>query len=496
MAQSLPVSNYVNVNVILTASGAQAQNLNTMLIVADTPVLDPSRRLATYNTLSELAAVFGTTGSIYQSAALYFAQSPQPSAVSVGRWVSAPAAGGLRCAPLTSPQQAIGNWTAITNGSFRVQINGAAAVNVTGLNFSAVGNLSAVAAILQAATAGTTVSWNPTLFRFEFTSTTTGTTSSVSFLTTATASVGTDISALLGGRSTSSGAYLFQGQAAETVAQAVQVLDADYGQQWYAVVVPDGDAADQQDVAELVEGMNNRHILGVNTQETGCLVPGDESNVAYLLKQFDRKRTCVQYSGNSAYAVSSLLGRAITTNFNGNNTVIDLMYKKEPGVVAEQINSTQAGALKSFNANAFVTVANGTTIIQWGDMSSGDPIDVITGTDWLAIALQNALFNLLYTSATKVPQTDAGSNLLVATCESVCSQAVTNGLLAPGVWTNSGFGLLNQNDFLSKGFYVYIAPLSSQSVADRAARKAPPIQIAAKLAGAFRTIDVSITVNR
>lgn len=496
MAQTLPVSTYVNVDVILTPAGAQAQNLSTMLIMADTPVLDPSRRFRTYATLTELAAEFGTTGDIYKSAALYFAQAPQPSQVAVGRWVAANAAGGLRCGPLNSAQQAISAWSDITNGSFRVAINGAAPINVTGLDFSAALNLSNVAATIQAATAGTTVSWNPTLARFEFTSTTTGATSSVSFLSTATASVGTDISGLLAGLSTSSGAYVFQGQVAETAVAALTTLDTDYGQQWYAVVVPAADYPTQILLSELVEGLENRHILGVSTQQGGCLVSGDTTNVAYLLKQAGRKKTLVQYSGNSAYAVSSLLGRAITTNFQGNNTVIDLMYKNEPGVVAENINSSQAAALKSFNCNAFVSVANGTTIIQWGDMSSGDPIDVITGTDWLAIALQNACYNLLYTSPTKVPQTDAGVNLLVSTCESVCVQAVTNGLLGPGVWQSSGFGLLNQNDFLAKGFYVYAAPLSAQPVADRGARKAPPIQIAAKLAGAFRTVDIAVTVNR
>lgn len=496
MAQTLPVSTYVNVNIILTPAGAQAQNLSTLLIMADTPVLDPARRFRTYATLTELASDFGTTGDVYNSAALYFAQAPQPSKVGVGRWVAANSAGGLRCAPLTAPQQTLANWTAITNGSFRVQINGAAAVNITGLNFSAALNLSGVAAIIQAAMSGVTVSWNATVGRFEFVSTTTGATSSVSFLSTATASVGTDISGTLGGLSTSSGAYVYQGQVAESATAALTALDSDYGQQWYAVVVPAADVTTQLALSALVEGMNNRHILGVTTQQTGCLVAGDTTNIAYQLKQMGRKKTVVQYSGNSAYAVSSLLGRAITTNFQGNNTVIDLMYKNEPGVVAESIGSSQAAALRSYNCNAFVSVANGTTIIQWGDMSSGDPIDVITGTDWLAIALQNACFNLLYTSPTKVPQTDAGVNLLVSTCESVCAQAVTNGLLAPGVWQSAGFGLLNQNDFLPKGFYVYAAPLATQPVADRGARKAPPIQIAAKLAGAFRTVDIAVTVNR
>lgn len=494
MAQSLPVSTYVKVDVVLTPSGAQAQNLNSLLILADTNVIDTVELFRTYSNITDLANDFGTSGAVYSTAALYFAQKPQPVQVSVGRWCSAPASGGLKCAPLTASEQDLASWQAITAGSFSVQLNGGAATNVTGLNFSTVTSLSGVAAVIQTALAGTSVSWNANYARFEFRSSATGATSAVSFLSSGGA--GTDIATKLKGRSTSSGAYVYPGKAAETPVAAAQLMDANYGQQWYALTVPEIDDPDAVDVSAFIEATENRHVYGVSTQNTATLVPTDTTNVGYQLKALGRKKTCVQYSGNSPYAVASLLGRAITTNFQGNNTVIDLMYKNEPGVVAENLNTTQAGALKNFNVNAFVNVANGTSIIQWGDMSSGDPIDVITGTDWLAIALQNACYNLLYTSTTKIPQTDAGVNLLVATCEAVCAQAVTNGLLAPGVWTNSGFGLLNQNDFLPKGFYVYAAPLSSQPVADRAARKAPPIQIAAKLAGAFRTVDIMVTVNR
>lgn len=498
MPQTLPQSNYVSVAVNLTPSGAQAQSLNTLLILDDTNVIDPSERIRSYSTLAAVASDFGTSGNIYLSAAAYFAQSPQPSQVYVGRWVKAASAGGLRCATLSAAQQAIATWNTVTAGSFRVAVNGGAPTNIAGMNFSAAANLSAVAAIIQAAMTGVNVTWNAVFSRFEFISTTTGATSAVSFLSAT--GTGTDISPMLMGLSTSSGAYIYAGMAAETAATAVALFDTNYGQQWYALVMPSIIAgvstSDHLAVAAYIEGSANKHIYGVNTQEGGCLVASDTTNVGYQLKQLGYKKTMVQYSSSSLYAISSLLGRSITTNFAGNNTVIDLMYKNEPGVAAENLNTTQANALNGFNVNAFVAINNGTNIIQYGNMASGDPIDVITGTDWLAIAIQNALFNLLYTSATKVPQTEAGSNLLVNTVESVCSQAVTNGLLGAGVWTNSGFGLLNQNDFLPKGFYVYIAPLNTQSVADRAARKAPPIQVAAKLSGAFRSISVSVLVNR
>ena len=64
------------------------------------------------------------------------------------------------------------------------------------------------------------------------------------------------------------------------------------------------------------------------------------------------------------------------------------------------------------------------------------------------------------------------------------------------MWNSSGFGKLAEGDSLTSGYYLYAAPIGLQPVADRAARKSPLIQVAAKLAGAIHTVDVLLTVNR
>lgn len=314
---------------------------------------------------------------------------------------------------------------------------------------------------------------------------------------TLTGGTGTDIAALMALLSTSSGAYVANGIAAETAVEAATLFDSYYGQTWYALTMPTiDDNDDHLAVAAYIEATNNKHVYGISTQEAGVLSAVSTSDIAYLLAQLRYKRSIPQYSSSNAYSVSSLLGRALTVDYNGNSTVIDLMYKQEPGIVAENLTATQVDALDDKHCNVFVGYNNNTAIIQPGDTSSGDPIDIITGTDWLAVTIMTALYNLLYTSPTKIPQTDAGTNLLVTTAKAVCSQAVTNGLLAPGVWNSAGFGTLKQGDFIPSGFYIYAPPVALQLQADREARKSVPIQIAAKLAGAVRTVDVSITVNR
>jgi hypothetical protein len=186
----------------------------------------------------------------------------------------------------------------------------------------------------------------------------------------------------------------------------------------------------------------------------------------------------------------------LTTNYNGNNTVIALMYKQEPGITAETLAASQVSALESFNANVFLAYNNNTAIFEQGTSASGNFIDTVMGTDWLALDIQTSVYNLLYTSPNKIPQTDAGNGQIANTIESVCSQGVTNGLLAPGVWQSNGFGSLNTGDFLAKGFYVYTPPIASQSSTLRATRASVVFQVAAKLAGAIQTVNVIINVNR
>lgn len=494
MSTSLPVSRLVKVAVSLTPAGAQAQSLSTLLILGSSAVIDTVERKRNYESIDAVAADFGTSAAEYLAALLWFQQAPQPTTLTIGRWLATAASGLLRGAPLSAAQQALANFTAVTSGGFTYTKNGGAPTNVTGINLSGATNLNGVASLITAALTGATCVWNSTFSRFEITSATTGPTSSISFLTAPGS--GTDISTILGLTAASSGAYRADGANAETAVEAVTMFDLNYGQSWYAVIVVGAVNADHLAIAAYIEATNTKHVYGVTTQEGGALVAATTTDIAYQLSQLNYNKTFVQYSSASPYAVASLLGRILTVDYTGNNTVITLAYKQEPGILAEAINSTQADALKAKKCNSFQQFNNDTAIIMPGVAASGEFIDIITGTDWLAVTLQNSLYNLLYTSTTKIPQTDAGMQLLVVTAESVCSQAVTNGLLAPGVWNSGGFGQLKQLDYLAKGFYVYAPRVASQNPADRAARKSVPIQIAAKLAGAIHEVNLSVLVNQ
>ena len=118
------------------------------------------------------------------------------------------------------------------------------------------------------------------------------------------------------------------------------------------------------------------------------------------------------------------------------------------------------------------------------------------GLDWLQNAVQTADYNTLYTSTTKIPQTDAGTTTRIANIELVLDKAVQNGLFAPGKWTGGPIGQLNTGDMLTKGYYTWAENVDDQLQVDREARKGVPIQVAGKLAGAVHYGTVAITVVR
>lgn len=490
MAIGLPVSRLINVGVNLSPQAAQFANFNALLLVGDSDVIDVGERIRSYGTLAQVAADFGTAAPEYAAAALFFSQIPQPNQLYVGRWARTATHGLLRGGVLGADQSKLSIWTAIANGGFNITVDGVVKP-VSGLNFSAALNLNGVAAIITAALTGATVTW--TGEQFVVTSTSTGATSTVSYATAP--ATGTDISAMLG-LTAATASPPVAGIGAETALDCVALLD-DLATSWYGLMFVSPEIADEDHlaVAAYVQAAGSPHIYGVSTTDSRVLGSTVTDDIASRLKAAGYSRCFCQYS-EAPHAAASFFGRAFTVDFAANNAAITMMFKQEPGVVPENLTQSQADTLRDKRCNVFVRYDNRTAILQDGVMSGPAFFDEIHGIDWLRNRIQTDVWNLLYTSPTKIPQTDAGTHMIVTTIEAACAAGVNNGLMAPGVWNSAGFGTLSQGDFLPKGYHVHAPLIATQAQADREARKSVPIQVAAKLAGAIHSADIMINVNR
>ncbi|BCQ40901.1 hypothetical protein ERHA54_35040 [Erwinia rhapontici] len=381
MAQGLPVSNVVNVDIIMSPTAATGRNFGSLLILGTSTVIPVSERIRLYTAAEDVGEDFGTDSPEYAAALIFFSQSPTPTQLYIGRWAKTLASG----------------------------------------------EAGTIETLLQAV--------NATL---QFTN-------------------------------------------------------------WYGLAIAD-DAdlvdADVISVAAAIQASSLSRVLAVTTDDEGTISTTSTTDLASKLKAAGYSRTFIQYSTSSKYAAVSAFGRAFTVNFTGSNTTITLKFKQEPGITYETLTSNQAAAVDAKNANVYVYYANDTAILQQGVMANGDFFDERHGLDWLQNYVQTNLFNLLYTSTTKVPQTEAGVTRLLTNVEQSMDQSVTNGLVAPGVWNGGPIGQLASGDTLTKGYYTYAAPLATQAQSDREKRKAPLIQVACKLAGAVHYADVQINVVR
>lgn len=193
---------------------------------------------------------------------------------------------------------------------------------------------------------------------------------------------------------------------------------------------------------------------------------------------------------------ASYAGRGLSVNFSGSNTTITMHLKDLAGVQPDpSMDQTLFEKTKTAGADTYVSFQGVPKVNCTGANSF---FDQVYNLQWFVGALQVAGFNYLAQSSTKIPQTENGMDGLKGAYRAICEQAVTNQYVAPGAWKSPNtFG--NQADLFAnitqRGYYIFSQPIAQQLQIDRAARKAPLVQIAIKEAGAIQSSFVIVNVN-
>jgi len=231
------------------------------------------------------------------------------------------------------------------------------------------------------------------------------------------------------------------------------------------------------------------------TSDDELAITNSEDDIFSKLKALDFKRVVGQYSTQSEYAIIAIMGFAMGANTGLANTAYTLKFKGEVGVKVEDLTQTQVGYLDKKNANVYLNYSNYYNIIQQGKMASGVFFDEVINLDMLRNDIQLNVMDLFYQKL-KIPQTDAGQVMIISACNNACELAVDRGFLAPGRWTGDNILNLMYGDTLVKGYVCQSESYDTQSQADREARKAMPVYISIKEAGAVHSITIGVWVNR
>lgn len=488
---TIPVSKVVKVNILTSPTFPARKGFGLLLIVGTSTKLPVGQRIRFYSDMDGVAADFSSTDEEYKAAQIFFGQSPRPGELAIGRRFAAAAPGEL-LGSVSTYETSVAAWQAITSGGFKINIDGTLRT-VSALNFSADANLNAIAsriqtALVAAGATGATVTFDGT--RFIVRSGTTGTSSTVDYAVAPDS--GPDISAKLGLNAAGLG-LKSAGVAVETISTSLDALQT-YDGSWYGLSFTN--EVTEQNLKDAAAWVSSRtKVLGYTTKASNVQDAAASNDIATFFKDSMYRRVLGVWDANDDYAAISALARAFTVNFNEQNSTLTLKFKTLPGITPGNISESQRLALVAKKIN-YYTYFGTSAMLAEGVMADGTFFDEVHGLDWLQNAIETNVFGFLYTRKTKVPQTDKGVQQIVLQVEKAMKEGVNNGLLAPGMWNGEPLGEIDTGDFLPKGFYIYAQPVAQQNQSDREARKAPPIQVLAKGAGAIHFVDCTINFER
>ena len=250
------------------------------------------------------------------------------------------------------------------------------------------------------------------------------------------------------------------------------------------------------DAADIVQTLNKIAFFVSRTQAD--IEPG---GMLDLLRtgNLSKSRGLYYGSDNDSDALGMMaayVGRALSTDFSGSQTTQTMHLKDLIGVQPDpSMTVTILNLCKASGADSYVSIQGVPKVFCVG---ANQFFDQVYNLGWFVGGLIVEGFNVLAQNSTKIPQTEAGVSLLKGAYRRICELGVTNSYIAPGSWTSpTTFGILE--DFLrnisERGYYIYSLPVATQLPADRAARIAPLIQIAAKEAGAIHSSNVIVYIN-
>lgn len=452
---TLPISNVISVNVSFPPTGVGIFNVNNLALFTSDAFLSNTAgdKYRVYNSAQSVGSDFGTTTETYQQAVAIFSQ--QPNVLAGG--------GNLLIFP---------SFTATTIASVSITNAGTGYVvgdilNI-GTDSGAYGGTVTVATVY----AGTITS-------------VTLTTGGIGYSTGAG-------HATTGGTGTGATINVVS-LTTETLAQAIArvaglvffcgIISTSYGANttWLAL-------------AAVVQSYGNKILFLPSTSLTD--IPGIFTTIKNATDYFTR---CLYYSTSaltSRLFAAAYAARLLSVNFAGSFTAITMNLKQLSTITIDPgIDSTVAANCVTAGVDVYGSYAGTAAVISNGANKYADQAFNLI---WFVSALQVSGYNALATLSTKIPQTEPGMNLYKGALKQVCEQALANGYVAPGTWTATDtFG--DQANFLSniltKGYYIYSAPINQQTVAARAARQAPLVQIAIKEAGAIQSSVINVYVN-
>lgn len=431
---SIPISDLITVNIAVSPNAVATDGFGPLLFLSKefAPVAGESV-VRSYSSLTEVTTDF-PTGEIMKAATAWYSQKPTPKTFLVGALASSSGTPASAASVTANSTSVLADLKAITAGTLSFTLNDQP-VNLTALDFSSAATFDAIVTQVNAEFSANNVAatMSHTSGTFKISSLSTGASATITATTgNGAASVGTAMKL-----NSASNPTVVQGVDAASILTDLAAISNTTFNYFYVAVDKELRAkADQKTVATWCQA--NGKVFGWEDNDPNILLPSTSNSFAEAKAQNLRNTICVfdaSVNGDE-YPAISILARAATVNFNVANSVLILAFKTGPGIRTADLTSGQLAALRSYNGNAFIKVGDNTLFMD-GKMADGTWFDTVQGVEWLTQKVRNNVFNLFYTSTTRIPWTETGVAMVNQQVTLALELAVTNGLIAPG-YDNEG----------------------------------------------------------
>jgi hypothetical protein len=487
MANKLDISNVIRVTLLSALKGLADINTSALaLFTSEAPVTAGFGDFAIYLSPDGVATDFGIDSDTYRLAVMVFGQSPN-ILTGGGYLVVIPKEAAADATPATILGTGPVDLTALTATDYKlkVAVDGGSAseisigsIDLTNLEFaeSSLNNYDIETAGIIFELSGEISS--------AFVTVKTETTGASSEIVISASSTGTDISGLLNIAGLSAtGAATGTERLKDAVLRSMEQVD-------YFGIIADEKLGDDDllEFSRMVQTMDKLYFAPSS-------LTADITGIFKTIKDAGLTHTrCLLYTDSADDALdyaAGYAGRGLCINFSGFLTAHTMNLKEITGLDADSgITQTVYNTAKANGVDVYANIGGLSKLMTSGENQYFDQVYTRLA---FKMRLAVAGFNFLATTNTKIPQTEEGMNGLKGALRKICNQFVENGTFAPGAWTSSTtFG--NPEDHIRNikdvGYFIYSSPISAQTPADRAARKAPPIYVAAKDSGAIHSADV------
>jgi hypothetical protein len=198
---------------------------------------------------------------------------------------------------------------------------------------------------------------------------------------------------------------------------------------FYFVLMTSRTDQDIMHLAAYVETLIKLFAYTTNQADSKNLAPAtDTTSIMAKLKALNYDRTFGVWSEDD-YPEAAWVGK----NAPKDPGSITWKFKNVNGIVADNLTSTEKGNITGTvdsihkNGNVYTTIG-GIAMFEEGIVASGEFIDIMHGTDWIQVRIQENVFYLL-TNEDKIPFTDKGAQQIVTQIEQILTLAVNNGIL-------------------------------------------------------------------